>query len=123
MNNKGFTLIEVLGVLVVASILLTITFRSIHSTLSVSKEEAYKLMKNNIISASYEYIQECNQKLISCDFSFENNNQFVAEVLKESGYFKNLNSPIDGKDLGSCLLLEATNSNGVTVVNLIDDCY
>ncbi|MCI6265730.1 MAG: prepilin-type N-terminal cleavage/methylation domain-containing protein [Erysipelotrichaceae bacterium] len=123
MNNKGFTLIEVLGVLVVASILLTITFRSIHSTLSVSKEEAYKLMKNNIISASYEYIQECNQKLISCDFSFENNNQFVAEVLKESGYLKNLNSPIDGKDLGSCLLLEATNSNGVTVVNLIDDCY
>lgn len=123
MNNKGFTLIEVLGVLVVASILLTITFRSIHSTLSVSKEEAYKLMKNNIISAGYEYIQECNQKLISCDFSFENNNQFVAEVLKESGYFKNLNSPIDGKDLGSCLLLEATNSNGVTVVNLIDDCY
>lgn len=123
MNNKGFTLIEILAVLVVISMITAVVLRSIHSTLSVSKEEAYKLMKNNIVSVSYQYIEECDKGLISCDFSFETQNRFPASVLKDSGYFKDLKSPIDEKDLGACLVLEATKSNGVVLVELIDECY
>ena len=123
MNNKGFTLIEVLAGLIVLSIITTVVLTNIHSTLSANQEEAYKLMKNNIISVSYDYIEECNAGLLECDFSFENNNQFYADVLKNSGYFTDLTSPIDGKDLGTCLELEAVKSNGMTVINLIDHCY
>ena len=46
-NNKGFTLIEVLGTLVLVSIVVVIGVMTFSETLSVSKEEAYKLMKNN----------------------------------------------------------------------------
>ena len=123
MNNKGFTLVEILGVLVVISIIMTVVFKSFQSTLSATKEESYKIMKNNLISVSYQYIKECDEGLISCDFSFQENPRFSANVLRESGYFKDLKSPLDGKDLGACLILEATKSNGVVLVELIDHCY
>ena len=95
----------------------------IHSTLSIGKNESYKIMKNNIVSASYDYVNECNQGLIACDFSFEEHNQFTASVLKTGGYFTDFTSPLDGKDLGDCLVLEATEDNGVVSIQLIDQCY
>lgn len=123
MNNKGFTLIEVLGVLVLISVVMFIGIQGIQSTLSASKEESYKIMKNNIVSVSYDYIQECSQGLIQCNFSYDEDNHFYARNLQESGYFQDLDSPIDGKDLGNCLLLEVTKNNGVVLVDLIDECY
>ena len=123
MNNKGFTLVEVLGVIVLISIIFFVGAQGIQSTLSASKEEAYKVMKNNIISVSYDYIQECSQGLVNCDFSFDKNSRFYAKNLQDSGYFQDLDSPIDGKDLGTCLILEATKQNGVVLVDLIDECY
>lgn len=123
MNRKGFTLIEVLGVLTILGVLSVVVITSVHSTVSVGQKDAYKIMKNNIISVSYDYINECVNDVIECDFSFADNNRFSASVLKETGYFKNMESPIDGKDLGECLFLEAKKENGVVVVNLIDECY
>ena len=123
MNNKGFTLVEVLSVLVLISIITVCVFATINSTMSVGKEEAYKLMKNNMISVSYDYVEECELGSIQCDFSFEKNNTFSAKELQNTGFFTNLESPIDGKDLSSCLIFSATKSNGVTLINLIDNCY
>lgn len=123
MNNKGFTLIEVLSVLILLSIIIVGVFKTFNTTMSAGKEEAYKIMKNNIISVGYDYVNECDLGLIECDFSFEGNNRFSAKELQNTGFFKNLESPIDSRDLGTCLILEATKSNGVTVINLIDKCY
>ena len=123
MNNKGFTLIEVLAVLVLVSVVTIVVIQNISSSMSLGRNEAYRLMKNNIISAGYHYIDECTQGTIHCDFSFEKNNTFKARVLEESGYFENLKSPIDGAYLGDCLSLSAKKDNGVTVVDIIDQCY
>ncbi len=123
MNNKGFTLIEVLAVLVLVSVVTIVVIRNISSSMSLGRNEAYRLMKNNVISAGYHYIDECTQGTIQCDFSFEKNNTFKARVLEESGYFENLKSPIDGAYLGDCLSLSAKKENGVTVVDIIDQCY
>ena len=123
MNNKGFTLIEILAVLVLVSIVTVVVVANISSSMSLGRNEAYRLMKNNIISAGYQYIAECNQGTIQCDFSFEKNNTFKARVLEESGYFENLKSPIDGAYLGDCLSLKVEKENGVAVVDIIDECY
>ena len=61
MNNKGFTLIEILAVLVLVSIVTVVVVANISSSMSLGRNEAYRLMKNNIISAGYQYIAECNQ--------------------------------------------------------------
>lgn len=123
MNNKGFTLIEVLTTLVVISLLTIVVSSIINTSLATSREEAYEMLKQNIITASYNYINECNAKTIACDFSYTTNNTFYAEKLKEYGYFKDLESPIDGTNLGNCILIKATNDNGVTVVDIEDECY
>ena len=123
MDNKGFTIVEVLTTLVIVS-LLTITIGSIiNSTLASGKEESYSLMKKNIITASNNYINECNAGIIECDFSYDSNNTFYVKKLEEYGYFENLESPIDGIYLGDCLLVKATYDNGASVIDLEDKCY
>ena len=123
MNNKGFTLTEVITVLVIISLIAIIATKGIGETLSISKEESYKLMKKNIITSSNNYVKECMASTITCDFSFEENNSFPVKVLQEKGYFKNMNSPIDGKDLSNCLIIEVKKENGVIISNLLDKCY
>lgn len=123
MGRKGFTLIEMLAVLSVIAIIGFFVINNVSSSLSVSKDEAYKLMKNNVVSAAYTYIKECEAEVIACDFSFEDKNQFEAIVLQQKGYFNNLSSPIDGKDVSGCLILKANKTDEVIVVDLIDNCY
>ena len=64
MNNKGFTLIEVLAVLVLVSVVTIVVVANISSSMSLGRNEAYRLMKNNVISAGYNYINECTQGMI-----------------------------------------------------------
>ena len=123
MNNKGFTLIEVLGTLAIISVVLLVVVSTFQDTVSLSKEESYKIMKNNIIKASNDYINECQLRTIDCNFSEDENIQFKAQVLKEKGYFKNLNSPIDGKNIEECLIINAKKENGTIKIDLIDNCY
>lgn len=123
MNNKGFTLIEVLAVLILISLATVIAVSNFSSSMSLGKKEAYSIMKNNLISAGYTYIEECEEGLLRCDFSFSEKNTFPAKVLEESGYFKSLKSPLDGKYLGECLTLNAKKENGVVVIDMVDKCY
>ena len=122
-NRNGFTLVEVLGVLVLISVVFLFVVRSFSTTMSLGKEESYRVMKENIISISYVYVEECMSGTIMCDFSFDENNIFPVRVLKENGYFKNLVSPIDGKELDECLKVEVTRNSGGIVASIIDDCY
>ena len=48
MNNKGFTLIEVLAVLTLVSLTMVIVVSNFSSSMSLGKKEAYLLMKNNL---------------------------------------------------------------------------
>ena len=124
MNNKGFTLIEVLVTLVVISTVLIIVTKYIGNTLSITKNESYKLMKHSITTAAKDYINECNSNIINCNLKWENNVViFKASVLKKTGYFKNLNSPIDNKNLEDCIEIIATKKNGIITTKINDNCY
>lgn len=58
LNNKGFTLIEVLAVVVIISLLTGIVVPNIIKTMNSSKESAYKIMVDNIVTASIELFEE-----------------------------------------------------------------
>ena len=49
MNRKGFTLIELLTILVIITIISFVIIHNVYSTWSASKEETYKIMKNNTL--------------------------------------------------------------------------
>lgn len=122
MNNKGFTVIELLTTVVLIS-LLAITISSIvGKTLAVSSSEAYKILKSNIVKASYTYVNECKAGTIACDSNFKTNHTFYAKELEKYGFFKDLKSPIDGSYLGECIEIKVTYDNGSSIVELIDNC-
>ena len=123
MNNKGFTLIEVLVTLIIFSLVMLIASNLINTTLALNKEDSYKLLKTNVIKASYSYINECNAGLIECVNSDDYSYVFSASELVKNGYLKNLDSPIDDKYLGECLNIKVTTDNGVRIVDLEDNCY
>lgn len=122
-SNKGFTLIEVIITIVLVSLVLIMTTSLISDTLASTEDTTYKLVKNNIISASKQYVEECTNGIIKCNFDYETNNTFKASILKQYGYFTDLKSPIDGKNLGECITLKATKNNGVVLIDLEDKCY
>ena len=110
MDNKGFTLIELLMSLVIISIIVTLIMFSINSTLSISKEKSYDILKNNVIKASNMYIIECESNTINCnnDYVWENNNtSFLANNLISRGYFNKdqLINPITDQDVSNCLMI------------------
>ena len=93
-------------------------------TFSIGKDKAYGIMKENIYKASEAYIRECDNNLLNCNLDWSNGEvEFSTLVLKNSGYFDNLVSPIDGKDVSECLVINAKKNNGVLEIRLIDNCY
>ena len=124
LNNKGFTLVEVIACLVIISFISILVVSFSNYTLSINKEEAYKVMKNNISKASVNYLKECEIGQLDCDINWNNDEtSFYVEKLKTGGYFKNLMSPIDGKDVGRCLVIKAFKNNGVINIEVEDNCY
>lgn len=65
MNNKGFTLIELLAVIVIISILGGIAAVGVISTINNSKNAAYNIMVNNIVTASKTLYDEVSNSYIS----------------------------------------------------------
>ena len=62
MNEKGFTLVELLAVIVILSLVVVIAATSINSSLNTSKEKILEDRINNITTGAISYVQ--NQKNI-----------------------------------------------------------
>lgn len=126
MSNKGFTLIEMLlTVTMIALIVIVVSF-SINSTLSISKEKSYDILKNNIINMANMYIMECEANAINCsnDYVWNNNKtSFYANKLVLRGYSsqEELINPINEKDISNCLIVNVSvDENKVYTVSLDD---
>lgn len=78
LNNKGFTLIEVLAVIVIIAILGGIAIPSVLSSINTSKDASYDIMISNIITASsslYEEIEYDNSILYEFDLTGSTSNE------------------------------------------------
>lgn len=108
MNNKGFTLIEVLLTITILSLILIMIISISGNTLSISNEEAYNITKKNIINATDKYIYECENNINdNCKIIWHNNKTVVkAKDLIEAGYFQKLTNPINNINLSECLTIE-----------------
>lgn len=112
MNNKGFTLIEVLCVIFLISIFFFGSFMVINNTFSITNEKAYEIVKEDIITQTKTYINECDNNIIDCSNDYKwvsDNDKMIANInlriLKKYKYFNtdNFINPITNKDISNCL--------------------
>ena len=126
MNNKGFTLIEMLLTITMIALIVVVVSFSINSTLSISKEKSYNILKNNIINMTNMYIMECEANTINCSNDYvwnDNKTSFYANKLVLRGYSsqEELINPINDKDISNCLIVNVlVDENKVYTVSLDD---
>ena len=98
MNKKGFTLVELLGVITVLAIIGVITMPIVNKTIKDSKEKAYKAQIKEIEKAAEDYTAE-NMNLVLDGTTLCPSNNPVAittidvDTLMDEGYI-----PEDTKD-------------------------
>ena len=56
MKNKGFTLVELIAIILVLSIILTVGFTTLSNSLENSNERKYETMIKNLEMATEEYV-------------------------------------------------------------------
>lgn len=130
MNNKGFTLIEVLCVIFLISILFVASFLVVKDTLSITDEKAYQILKENIIFQTKTYIDECENNIINCKKDFEwkkvNDNKIAyinLSLLKKYNYFDNdeIINPLTKKDMSSCLKIKVIKDKYSSISIFLDE--
>ena len=130
MNNKGFTLIEVLCVIFLISILFVASFLVVKDTLSITDEKAYQILKENIISQTKTYIDEFENNIINCKKDFEwkkvNDNKIAyinLSLLKKYNYFDNdeIINPLTKKDMSSCLKIKVIKDKYSSISIFLDE--
>lgn len=130
MNNKGFTLIEVLCVIFLISILFVASFLVVKDTLSITDEKAYQILKENIISQTKTYIDECENNIINCKKDYEwkkvNDNKIAyinLSLLKKYNYFDNdeIINPLTKKDMSSCLKIKVIKDKYSSISIFLDE--
>lgn len=108
MKNKGFTLVELLAVIIIMGLLATIIFPMIDTSLSNSKETALDVVKNNIIDATKDW------SLDNLSFLPENGSSINVKLDKiKQGYLPlNVKNPKTGYIISNESYVTITNVNG-----------
>ena len=104
MNKKGFTLVELLGVIVVMGVLLTIAGVSATKLITRSREEKARIEENNLRDTAVSYVKGENIRLAKCPAGYEVTSDtdtgdcrlaVLVSELKTSGYFNNKSNSCD----------------------------
>lgn len=109
LDEKGFTLVELLAVFVLLAIIMGLGSYSIIGIINNSKQKDYDLLINNIKSAVEEHYIECKYDKPNID-GFDCSNEIYLSRLVEYGYLKansadnsnKLVNPKDDKDISDC---------------------
>ena len=97
MNKKGFTLVELLGVLIVLSVILMIAFPLITTYINKSKQKAYDTQIEIIMTGLKNYANEHKEVLPVNDADYVT---FTLGQLKSLGIVNNsVVNPLDGKEI------------------------
>lgn len=112
-NGKGFSLVELLGVIVILGILSGVAVIAVSRYLNKSREQSYEIMEESIYSAAQNYV------LDSID-EFSGSKTVNIEKLVEDGYLDPLVDPAkkDGSQCGGTVVIK---SKSASTVGSVDD--
>lgn len=94
LNNKGFTLVEVIAVVVIIAVLAILLVPSVSSLLNRGGNEAYEGLKDSILVAAKEYVNDNRYDIVLDgngvdkigDKDLVPNGQIYISILLEKGY-------------------------------------
>lgn len=72
LNKKGFTLVELLAVIVVLALVMVVAGRAIGGSLESSKKNAMKTEAQKIVSKTYEDLESARALGIATDYTYAN---------------------------------------------------
>ena len=120
LNNKGFTLIEVLAVIVILGVLATITVPTVSNVIKQNEENSYKNLQKSIIAAAKIYISDNKYNITlsdTCDSSNERNIITIKEDNSSSDSEKEIT--VTDSKIPIKLLVESgdLNDGNINIVN------
>ena len=118
LKKNAFTLIELLGVLLLLAIIALITFPIIDNTLTNSRNEAYERQKDNIIEAARLYVTENGNYNTS-------QKQLSLQTLIDAGFLKDgdiLDPRDSSKTMPGCILYNWSNSKNQYIYEYSEEC-
>lgn len=96
--KNGFTLVELLAVLVILSVIATIVFPTVISSIRKSKENAYNIQVSTIEESSRNWMLEKN----NID-SIINTVYISLKTLIQEKYIQEMENPLNGKVMNGCV--------------------
>ena len=114
MRNKGFTLVELLGVIVLLGILGIVIIPKVGDSITNSKETALKTQEETIKKAAYDFLED------NTEFLEENDTITIKlGVLKQKGYLPvNIKNPKTRKNISNESLITVTKIGGTYKISL-----
>lgn len=119
MNNKAFTLAELLVIIVILSVLAIITVPTIIDVINSSKKQTLDEQKRIIIDAANRWGTDNTKKLptTSCDLTID--------FLKKEGYLDSENEVVDpmtNKKMTGCVRITLDSANNQYNYKYIEKC-
>ena len=105
MNKKGFTLVELLGVVMLMSIIATIITIAIDSSIRTSRYNACLAQEKNIIDAAKVYLTDHPENNID-------GAEITIETLKDGGYLEDLKNPMSNQSYSDSTFVKVKYENG-----------
>ena len=118
MNRKGFTLVELLGVIITIAILSTVAVISVNYVVQNGKKGVYQNLENTLKGAVENYLIDNSSKVPNIG----GNKNITYEYLLENNYIDEFDDPNGGNCSSSYVNISRSNDNGVNYDLIYKSC-
>lgn len=121
MNKKGFTLAELIGVIVVLALICLITVPSIASVLKDNKKSLCETQLNNILAAARNYASE---NLLSMPANDKETKTITIQDLIDNGYIgENIENPVTKEEFDTGIEITIKRNGKKLDFSFAEDIY
>lgn len=118
-KESGFTLVEILVVIVILGILAAVIYPIVNTSVNSSKQKLYDAQIENIINAARTYASD-NMEILPTTDGENLNPPLTLNKLIEEGYIKDIENPKTKKPFDKNIKITITNKNGVLEYEVIN---